>query len=154
MIEAQILALAAEGEKADGIASALQLSVPAVEYVLARHGLVEEDDIDKDDYKEILKGIIDTAKYSQHEHLKLRAGMFIVEQKRTRENLRQAPALNILTINQLIQNSHNKVLQSLDESHNGRIAGVIEDAKVTGGQTAACDTTEKEAIHTEARARA
>ena len=113
MIEAQVLSLASQGEKADDIAVALGLERSAVEYVLARHGLIVEEDIPKDDYKEILDGIIETAKHSEHEHLKLRAGMFIVEQRRTRENLKHAPAFNILTINNLIQNAHGKVLDSL-----------------------------------------
>jgi len=113
MIEAQVLSLAGQGEGAEDIACALGLERSAVEYVLARHGLIVEEDIPKDDYKEILDGIIETAKHSEHEHLKLRAGMFIVEQRRTRENLKHAPAFNILTINNLIQNAHGKVLESL-----------------------------------------
>ena len=113
MLEAQIIALAGAGENASDIASALGLEKSAVELALSRHGLIQEEDIPKEDYQEILDGIIHTAKYSEHEHLKLRAGMFIVEQRRTRENLKHAPTLNILTINQLIQNAHNKVMNSL-----------------------------------------
>ena len=137
-LESQILALAGQGDKADDIASALRLEIAAVEMVLARHGLIEEDDIKKDDYRAILDGIIETAKHSTQEHLKLRAGMFIVEQKRNRENLKHAPALNILTINQLIQNAHGKVLQSLNlnESNQRGPERTIEAGQATTDPTA------------------
>ena len=112
----QIQPLADQGASANEIAEALQLSTEAVEYELARAGKVREEDIPEEDFLVIRNRLLSIAKESDDEHLAAKVGIFLYEQKRGTAKMKQAPAINISQINQLILASHERLKQVYREN--------------------------------------
>ena len=112
----QISTLADQGASASEIAEALSLSVEAVEYELTRAGKVREEDIPEEDFLVIRNRLLSIAKESEDEHLAAKVGIFLYEQKRGTAKMKQAPAINISQINQLILASHERLKQVYREN--------------------------------------
>ena len=145
MISLQIKALADAGASASDIAEALELDVATVDLELVKMGRISEDDISNEDF-DIIKGrLIDIAKNCPDEALASRTGMFLWEQKRGAAKLKQAPTVNVLMINQLIQSARDKVLRSVNESNQRRASGPAQEGsegQVTTAHYSASPETE------------
>ena len=139
----QILALAGEGMSRDEIAAALEMEPAAVEFVLAREGMVKEEEISDDDFEEIKNGLIRMAKNSDNEYIRSKVGMYLYDRKKGPVSaMVKAPAVNIAQLNMLIAASSKQVINSLNGNHNesvrSRAQSAIGEAGKENGETIEC----------------
>ena len=139
----QILALAGEGMGKDEIAAALEMEPAAVEFVLAREGMIKEEEISDDDFEEIKNGLIRMAKNSENEYIRSKVGMYLYDRKKGPVSaMVKAPAVNIAQLNMLIAASSKQVMNSLNGNHNesvrSRAQSAIGEAGKENGKTIEC----------------
>ena len=127
-VELQAIELAGQGASVDEIAVELGLEPAAVEFTLARHGMMREDEIGDDDFNAIRSGLIDLAKFSENEVVRAKVGMFLYERKKgPTSSLKNAPTVNIGSLNLLIASSHERILRTLNNGQRGGTSGIVED---------------------------
>lgn len=118
-IATQIRALGSQGLAVADISEQLGVSADIVELELLRDGQISEEDITEEDFRIIRRRLISVAKDSPDENLSSRVGMFLWEQKRGSAKLKSAPALNLLQLNAVIQQSSARINEILSGSVGG-----------------------------------
>jgi len=114
MLHQQILALSKQGMAAEAIAETLGLEVSVVKLELARKAAPRED-WSEEEVQDLARGLLAIAKFDPDTGLRARVGMFIYEQRRGSAKLRQAPAVNIVQLNTMIEAAHKESLRILHE---------------------------------------
>lgn len=131
--EVQILRLAKDGAAANEIAESLGLETPAVEYVLARAGQINSDEVSDEDFDVIQRRLVDIAKHTEDDGLASRVGMFLWERKKGAvKDLRNAPQINIGALNQLIMSAGgfvNEFRKSANSDKGGSPTNIPEEVK-------------------------
>jgi hypothetical protein len=127
-LELQAIELAGQGASVTEIAAELGLEPAAVEFALARNGMMKEDEIGDDDFNAIRDGLLDLAKYSENEVVRAKVGMFLYERKKgPTAALKNAPTVNIGSLNLLIASSHERILRTLNNGQRGGASGTSEE---------------------------
>ena len=105
--EVQVLALAKEGLNHEQIAASLGHDVQAVQYILARHGKLDQDEVDDETFDAIKRRLQNIAVHSSDDILASRIGMFLWERKKGAiKDMKGGPSIDINTLNLLVQNAN------------------------------------------------
>lgn len=108
--ELQILSLAEQGLPASDISDTLGYDLETVQYVLARHGKLEDEEVSDDDFASIRRRLIGIAKESEDDILAARVSMFLWERKRGAiKDLKGGPTINVGKLNMLITGANSFV---------------------------------------------
>lgn len=146
--EIQIVELAGQGASVEEISDQLQLEPSVVKFCLTRQGMLKEDEISDDDFKDIQDGLLQLAKYSENEFVKAKVGIFLYERKKgPTSSMKGAPAVNIGNLNVLIASSHQRILNALqpDRSHGSGTTGspkVLPQQTISLPETSECKAVE------------
>jgi hypothetical protein len=105
--EIQVLALAKEGLNHEQIAASLGHDIQAVQYILARHGQLDQEEVDDETFNAIKRRLQNIAVHSSDDILASRIGMFLWERKKGAvKDMKNAPSIDINTLNLLVQNAN------------------------------------------------